>query len=146
MCKKFSRKYLRKIEKARTKANYKALQNARGKGLEGATNICSAVLMEGEKSKHSKAIMTRSGAVGRQGGELLGYVEGDMPWAGLVPGRPDYPFLNCAEAKAYLEILARHESPNRYRITSFTSNGLVNPPCPNCRLWVYETFGDVVDH
>ncbi|MCU9947232.1 hypothetical protein [Pseudomonas sp. PDM13] len=137
-------KQQRNAEKNARRTNNRALQHAQSKGLDTATNTCSAIRIAGVQDRHSKAIMTRSGANARTGGTLIGYNEDDMPWAGLNPGET-YAFINCAEAKAYLEILARHADPKHYRITSFTPDKKVNPPCGNCRQWVYDTFGEVVD-
>jgi hypothetical protein len=142
--KKLSKKYLREVEKNQKKAGNKAIHNARGKGLGEATNTCSAVLIAGAQSKHSKAILTRSGAIGVPGGTLVGTAV--MPWAGLTQAIVTRAFTNCAEAQAYIEVISRGGKPKEYRITAFTPAGDVNPPCENCSLWVYETFGEVVDH
>ncbi|MHB8723136.1 MAG: hypothetical protein ACYDAH_17320 [Steroidobacteraceae bacterium] len=137
-------KYLRAVKKNQKRANNIAKQNARGKGLDAHTTTGVAILIDGAHDKSQKAIMTRSGNMGRQGGVLHAYDEDNMPWAGMTPGE-NYPFINCAEAQAYVEILARHKDPKHFRITSFKPDGSVNPPCGNCSQWVYEGFGEVVD-
>ena len=144
MGKRISKKQLRKVQKLEKKIANKARQHAKSKGLQGATNTCVAVRIYGKQDRHSKAIMTRSGAIGRPGGVLIGYDEDKMPWANLEPAE-EYEFINCAEASMYLRVVERHSDPSHYRVTSYDSKGGVNPPCGNCSQWVYETFGDVVD-
>lgn len=137
-------KHLRAVQKNQKRINNIAKQNARGKGLDEHTTTGVAILIAGAQDKSQKAIMTRSGNMGRQGGTLHGFENGSMPWAEMTPGE-NYPFINCAEAQAYVEILARHKVPKAFRITSFKPDGSVNPPCRNCSQWVYDAFGEVVD-
>ena len=139
-----SKKYLRKVKKNEKRIKNKSKNYAKSKGLGDNTNTCSAIRIYGTSGRHSKAITTRSSAMGRGAGVLVGYDEADMPWADLEPVET-YPFINCAEAQAYLRVLEKHDNPKHYKVTSFRPDGGVNPPCGNCSLWVYDTFGDVVD-
>jgi hypothetical protein len=149
-----SNKHARKLFKAQRKAHHLAHQHARektdgagGQRIGGTTNICSAVHMSGA-TKHSKAIMTASGGEFVTGGLTQAQkdeLRDTAPWASLVQALPNYPFNNCAEAKMWIELKTRDLDPGDFRITSMKSDGKVNPPCANCQLWVYQTFGDVVD-
>jgi hypothetical protein len=137
-------KYLRKVQKNVRRANNIAKQHARNKGLDANTTTGVAIRIDALHEKSQKAIRTRSGAIGRLGGIVNNLDENKLPWGALTPAE-SYPFINCAEAQAYVEILARHKDPKHYRITSFKPDGSVNPPCGNCSQWVYEAFGEVVD-
>ena len=148
MKKKPSYKYLREVHKNQKKLDTKAIQNGHKKGLAERTSICSAVKIEGVQNNHSKAIMTRSGAIGMIPEIKLDdeKVKKMMPWYGLEQAIKSHEFVNCAEAHAYLEIKTRCADPKQYRITTYNPENEVIAPCENCSMWVYETFGEVVDN
>lgn len=138
---------VRDIKRAIKKAEQAALEEKPKSMLGPNTNRCIAVKVSGFQDKSNKAfhkITTFSGGGAFVTPGLVTPPGTTFPWTGLTAAAP-YPFNNCAEAKAYIEILARRENPHDYRITSFTPQNAINPPCPNCAQWVYGVFGEVVD-
>ncbi|MCP4549418.1 MAG: hypothetical protein GY835_23430 [bacterium] len=132
-----SHRYIKKREKRKKNV---ALNLAKQKNLAPTTNTCIATpLKKGSKT----VIKTMSG--GQPQFRLTGLdIEGAaLPWDDLDPAEP-YEFINCAEAKMYLELRGRGLDPKQYKITSYDANDKVNPPCGNCSQWVYNVFGAVV--
>lgn len=136
---KLSKKEIRKRKKINRIRTNKALGHTSQKPQLGTTNSAVAT---GIHKKKLKTFTGMSGAAGRTGGTLFGYKEENMPWAGLQQAE-NYPFINCAEAQIYLKILAAHADPANFTLTTYT-NGKINPPCGNCRQWVYGVFKKVV--
>ncbi|HKC64901.1 MAG TPA: hypothetical protein VKB86_14760 [Pyrinomonadaceae bacterium] len=138
-----SKKELRKTQKIEKKRTNIALNQSQQKALGLATNTAVAI---GKIKSLFKTYHTRSGDVGRRGGMLHGTATHKYPWSLLTPS-PHVPhsFINCAEAQMYLRIVEVGGDPKDFTITSYDRNLKINPPCDNCKKWVYNTFKKVVD-
>lgn len=89
----------------------------------------------------------RSGLVGVPAGAhiVINGAAPVLPWDGLAPALPAYPFHNCAEAQVWHRIIEAGFDPGKFTITAYRPDNSINPPCANCALWVYATFKKVID-
>ncbi len=127
----------------RKRTNVALHQSRQKEGVAPATNTAVAWALVKGSTVTKK---TFSGAVGGMPNAVpYGAAPHVYPWTGLTPALPNYPFTNCAEAKMYSVLVADGYDPKNFTITTYSGKWKKNPPCANCKLWVYKTFKRVID-